>query len=165
MCDNLTISHRGVDIACKGSIQYLGVTVDSQLKWKEHIQHVRQKCFMSLSKLRRVSHFFPTPTRLKIYNALVLPHLDYCCVLWHSCGSVLTQKVERIQNYGMRIITSFSRYTPSETLRSKLHWMTLSRRREVFQLSLVHRCIHSGAPKYLHSKFTLNAICKNPRPK
>ena len=156
VCDNLIISHRGVDIACKGSIRYLGVTVDSQLEWKEHIQHVRQKCFMSLSKLRRVSHFLPTPTRVKIYNALVLPHLDYSCVLWHSCGSGLTQKVEKIQNYRMRIITSSSRYTPSETLRSKLHWMTLSQRREVFQLSLVHRCIHDGAPKYLCSKFTLN---------
>ena len=108
VCDNLVISHRGVEIAWSGSIQYLGVTVDSQLEWKEHIQHVRQKCFMSLSKLQRVSHFLPTPTRLKIYNALVLPHLDYCCVLWHSCGSVLTQKVEQIQNYGMRIITSSS---------------------------------------------------------
>ena len=130
--------------------------MDSQLKWKEHIQHVRQKCFISLYKLRRVSYFLPTPTWVKIYNALVLPHLDYCCVLWHSCGSVLTQNVEQIQNYGMRIITSSCRYTPSETLRSKLHWMTLSQRQEVFQLSLVHRCIHSGAPKYLHSKFTLN---------
>ena len=134
--------------------------MDSGLKWniKEHIQHVRQKCFMSLSKLRRVSHFLPTPTRLKIYNALVIPHLDYYCVLWHSCGSVLTEKVEQIQNYRMRIITSSSKYTPSETLRSKLHcsWMTLSQRREVFQLSLVHRCIHGVVPKYLRSKFTLN---------
>ena len=112
-CDNLVISYRGVDIARKGSSQYLGVTMDSQLKRKVHIQHVRQKCFMSLSKLWRVSHFLPTPTRVKIYNALVLPHLDYCCVLWHSCGSVLTQKVEQIQ-----IITSSSSYTPSETLRS-----------------------------------------------
>ena len=102
--------------------------------------YVRQKCFMimRLSKLWRVSHFLPTPTRVKIYNALVLPQLDYCCVLWHSCGSVLTQKVEQIQNYRMRIITSSSRYTPSETLRRKLHWMTLSQQREVFQLSLVH---------------------------
>ena len=58
--------------------------------------------------------------------------------------------------YSKRIITSSCRYTPSETLRNTLHWMTLSQRRQVFQLSLVHRCIHDGAPKYLSSKFTLN---------
>ena len=125
VCNNLIISRRGVDIAHKGSILYLGVAVDSQLKWKEHIQHVRQKCFMSLSKSAKSQ---PTPTQLKIYNALVLPYLDYCCVVWYSCGSVLTQKVEQILNYGMRIITSSSRYIPSETVRSKLHWMTLSQR-------------------------------------
>ena len=51
VCDNLVISHRGVESVHSGSIRYLGVTVDNQLKWKEHIQHVRQKCFMSLSKL------------------------------------------------------------------------------------------------------------------
>ena len=111
VCDTLTISHKGVNVARKECIRYLGVIVDSQLKWKEHIQHVRQKCFMGLSKLQRISHFLPIPTRVKIYNALELPHLDYCCVLWHSCRSVLTQKVEQIQNYGMRIITSSSRYT------------------------------------------------------
>ena len=104
MCDNLIISHGGVDIVCKGSIWYPSVSMP-----------VRQRCFMSLSKLQRVSQFLPTPTRVKIYNTLVLPHLDYCCVLWHSCGSVLTQKVEQIQ---MRIITFSSGYTPSETLRS-----------------------------------------------
>ena len=42
MCNNLMINHRGVNSACKGSTQYLGVTVDRQLKWKEHIQHVRK---------------------------------------------------------------------------------------------------------------------------
>ena len=36
MCDNLIISHKGVDIARKGSIRYLGVTVDNQLTEGTH---------------------------------------------------------------------------------------------------------------------------------
>ena len=83
------------------------------------------KYFMSLSKLQesvqvaKTQQLFTIPTQVKTYNALVLLHLDYCCVLWHSCGSVLTKKVEQIQTLVMTIITSFSRYTPSETLEIK----------------------------------------------
>ena len=45
-------------------------------------------------------------TKRKIYNAMVLPHLDYCSVMWQECTKEVGMKLERVQNYGMRIILS-----------------------------------------------------------
>ena len=87
----------------------------------------------------------------------MLPHIDYCCVVWHDCGSTLAQGIQRIQNYGMRVITSSPPQTPSAELREKLQWTTLTDRRELFRLSMVHRCLHNNAARYMCSNFQTNS--------
>ena len=130
--------------------------MDEDLKWKKHIQEVRKKCFIGLSQMRRISQFLPLH-RKSLYMALVLPHIDYCCVIWHDYGATLAQGIERIQSYGMRVIASSPPRTLSAELREKLQWTTLTDRRELFRLSTVHRCLQSNAPRYMCSKFQTNS--------
>ena len=42
--------------------------------------------------------------RKLLYQSFVLPNLDYCSVVWNPCGVVLSSKIERIQNYSLRLI-------------------------------------------------------------
>ena len=164
--EEFTVQHRGECIRSKHEVKYLGVVVDEDLKWKKHVQEVRKKCLIGLSQMRRISQFLPVHTRKSLYNALVLPHIDYCCVLRHDCGATLAQGIERIQNYGMRVITSPPPppppRTPSAELRAKLQWTTLTDRRELFQLSTVHRCLHNNAARYMCSKFRTNSSLGYP---
>ena len=88
----------------------------------------------------------------------MLPTLDYCCVVWQECGKLLQQRVERIQNYGMRLICSKPPRTPSESLRKELNWMPLTKRREIFRQVLIHRCFHNQAPTYLSKSFHRNEM-------
>ncbi len=104
--------------------------------------------------LRRLFPALPLRTRLMLFNALILPHLEFCSSVWHQCGTTLSTRIQRIQNYEMRMITSPPR-TFSDELRSKLSWMTLYNRRSRM-LCKVHQCLHQQAPDYLCSKFTLN---------
>ena len=73
--------------------------------------------------------------------------------VWNTCGVNLQMKLERIQNYPMRLITSAKLRTPSAQLQSELSWMTLQDRREMQVVSKVHSCLHGRAPAYLCSKF------------
>ena len=130
--------------------------VDKDLKWKEQVSHVRKKCLATLSKLRRIFPALPVSTRILLYNALVLPHLDFCSSVWHHCGETLTGRIEKIQNYAMRLITSSPPRTSSDELCEKLSWMTLRGRRRFHILCKVHRCLHRHAPEYLCKKFTIN---------
>ena len=57
-------------------VKCLGVLLDDHLMWKEEVVNVRRKCFAGLAKLRRVKDILPSNTKRKIYNAIVLPHLD-----------------------------------------------------------------------------------------
>ena len=134
-------------------MRYLGVTVDDKFSWKEQRAAVRRKCFSGLSQLCKLRDVLPVSTKVKLYNALVLPHTDYCSVVWHECGVVQQRQVERIQNYGMRLILGKPPRTPSNELRTHLRWMTLSRRRQMLRLNMIYRCLHNQAPGYLQNHF------------
>ena len=90
---------------------------------------VQRKCFTDLRWLKDV---LSVSTKLKLYNAIVLPYLDYCSVVWHECLIQLKKKVERIHlMYGMQLILSQPSSAPSDELRQALRRIPLERRRGI----------------------------------
>ena len=79
-------------------VKYLGVLVDQDLKWSQQVNHIRRKSLAALALVRQVSSFMPTKVLLSLYNAFVLPHLTYCCVVWHFCSNTLSDNLQRVQN-------------------------------------------------------------------
>ena len=121
--EGVQVKLRGEAIVRSKTVKYLGVWIDDKLKWSDHIMAVRRRSLMSLDKLRRLREVLPVSIKKKLYNVLILPHLDYCSVLWHECRVELQQKLEPVQNYGLRLILSRPPRTPSEELRRKLEWV------------------------------------------
>ena len=97
---------------------------------RKHVKRVRQKCFVGLTKLRRIGRNVPMTTRKMLYSALILPHVDYCSVVWDQLTKDLERKVETIQNVGMRIILNAPRMATGTEMRQKLGWCTLAQRRK-----------------------------------
>ena len=50
----------------------------------------------------------------------LLTQCDYCSDVWQECSQCLRQKLERVQNYGMRIILSRPPRTHSDDLCKEL---------------------------------------------
>lgn len=138
LSQQIYIQLKGITIPKLSSIKYLGLTIDNDLSWKSHITNQRRKAF---SNIRRLSPCLQHTTRKILYNTLVLPHMDYCSVVWHSCSRQLSQFIERVQNYWMRVVLDKPPGTPSAPLRDQLKWTTLHHRRHNFMLTQVHRCL------------------------
>ena len=66
----------GVEIAKRESVKYLGVLVDRELSWMDHVRKVQIKSLNALGMKRRIRSCLPVITRRTLYNALVLPHFD-----------------------------------------------------------------------------------------
>ena len=135
------------------SVKFLGVTVDKQLSWKSHIANVRRICLGKIASIRRSSVYLPKQVRKMLYLSVFIPHLDYCSVVWHNCGVVLTSGVERIQNYALRVILKKTSRSDTKEMRSQLSLPTLEHRRLTSTLLQGHRCLHGHAPEYLSHKF------------
>ena len=60
----------------------MGVWVDEGLKWASQIEKVRSKVGRLLGVLGRAGGVLGSGSLLSLYNALVLPHLQYCLMVW-----------------------------------------------------------------------------------
>ena len=98
----------GHSIERVNSYKCLGVQVDETLSWEAHISEVIGKVAKILAALRRLRLICHQSTLLTIYKSLVLPHLDYCSAVWGCIGNGLSQKLEKLQNRAVRIITGSS---------------------------------------------------------
>ena len=58
----------------------LGIIIDGNLKWKEHIDSASKK--ISKTMLRRVKPFVSQDSLNIMYKSLILPHFDYCSLVW-----------------------------------------------------------------------------------
>ena len=83
----------------------LGIVIDEHLSWNDQIQNVVTKVSKGIGMLRRIRQFVPKSTLLRIYNAIVLSHFDYCSLVWDNCCEYLTDKLQKLQNRASKIIT------------------------------------------------------------
>ena len=82
---------RGEQIRRVEGARFLGVWVDEGFKWTGQIERVRAKVGQLLGVLGRARPVLGGRSLLSLYNGLVLPHLEYCLLVWggsQGCGNV-----------------------------------------------------------------------------
>ena len=90
------------------SIKFLGVYIDEEMKWKSHVNNVLNKISKNIGVINRLKEFIPKNILLSLYNTLVLPHLNYCSIIWGSCSKYLLDRILKLQKRVVRIITNSS---------------------------------------------------------
>ena len=71
--------------------RFLCVWIDEGLKWVGQIGQVRAKVGQLLGVIGRASAVLGGRALLSLYNGLVLPHLQYCLMVWgdfRGCGNL-----------------------------------------------------------------------------
>ena len=59
-------------LECKDHVKYLGVSLDSHLSWKYHIDNVALKISRIVGVIARLRHLVPFTTLLSIYRSLIV---------------------------------------------------------------------------------------------
>ena len=90
-------------------------------------------------------------TAIKIYKGLIEPHFGYCSAVWDGSTQQLSEKLQKLQNRAIGVITKSSYDTSSRFLLDSLGWGNLS----VGGLNkrLMYKCINNLAPAYLCNLF------------
>ena len=147
---DINVSLNGTAIPKSDSVNYFGVTIDQDLNWKSHVTSIRRRAFTALASIRKASSYLPVNTRKMLYLSLVLPHLDYCFTVWHSsCSQALSNSIEWVQNYAMRVILHQPPQIPNAPLRHKLGWSTLWQRRHRHMCQVQNCVLQIVPPPYL----------------
>ena len=131
----------------------LGVIIDEKLDWKEHVEAISKKASKGIGALRLCKSFVPLNILQILYNALILPYFDYCCLVWNICSITLKTSLQKLQNRAARVITGDSYDIRSEQVLGKLGWKTLEERRGIKLTKYMSKVIEGGCPEILSNLF------------
>ena len=72
--------------------------------------------------IRRMKDFVPQMKLISVYNAIILPHFDYCSLVWDTCSNYLLQKLQKMQNRAARVNTGKSYEVRSDDILIGNRW-------------------------------------------
>ena len=67
------------------SQKHLGLVLDQQLNFNDHIQSKMTKCYKMIGIIKRLSVNTPRDALLRIYKSFIRPHLDYGDIIYDKC--------------------------------------------------------------------------------
>ncbi len=76
--------------------KYLGMFIDSNLKWDDHINNMIPKISAKICILRALRNIIPNDTLIQIYNAIVQPHLDYGDAVYDSASKISKNRLQKL---------------------------------------------------------------------
>ena len=95
------------------SAKYLGVTLQSNLSWNQHIDSTAKKANNTWAFLQRNFQQCPRKTKELCYRTLIRPILDYASVVWDPFTEENIRRLEMAQRRAARMVFSDYRQTSS----------------------------------------------------
>ena len=92
-CEEIDISIDDKTIKRVDRTKSLGLTIDAQLSWSKHVDEICKKASSAIGALKRVRPFISKEVAVQIYNALILPHFDYCSPVWDCVRGYCSDKL------------------------------------------------------------------------
>lgn len=129
---NFHYSINGSILARVGSVDDLGLRLDNQLNFREHIHGITAKSYRNLGFVYRNSYGFSPETLKLLFCSLVRSGLEYGSCVWSPIYRCHVDSIERIQNKFLRVLDyrSGGHFNgDTSRIRKYFHLDTLEKRR------------------------------------
>ena len=91
------------------STKFLGVHIDKDLNWNEHLKVIKCKLSKSIAMLCRAKQFVTTVGLRALYECMFVSHLTYCCVVWGNYYQSKLEPIRILQRKAIRIVYNLNR--------------------------------------------------------
>jgi len=145
-------------------VKYLGITIDSTLSWRTHIDNVSTKISKTIGLLYKIRYFVDIKIIKTLYYSLVYPHLLYGIEVWGSADETLLNRLLILQKKIVRLIcysdvrhADYS-FSPSNPLFYKLEMHKIY---DIFKINLskfIFKCLNKMTPVNFHSWYQLTSV-------
>ena len=153
---SLSIPVKGVNLKRANTVKYLGVLVDEDLKFKSHISKVSSIISRNLGIISRAKYLLNKELMLLLYNALILPYLSYCLVVWGSNYETNLKPVIIVQKRAIRLISGTGRIAHTSPLFRELRLLKLVDLQKYKLLLMLHDYLFGRLPDVMSVNFKLH---------
>ena len=143
---------------------FLGLIIDDQLHWNQHITSVSSKISMNIGILNKVKSILPLNTLFMLYNTMILPHYNYCNLIWGRATQSRLNKLTCLQKRAIRICSGAHYRAHCNPLFVQLRTLPLDKLALFKTGVFMHKLQHGRLPKLfsdyfikqnmIHSKYT-----------
>ena len=88
------------------STKFLGVIIDENLTWKNHIDAISKTISRNIGMLTKLKHFVPENILYSLYFTLILPCINYGVLIWGKTCKTYLDKIFKLQKWAIRTISN-----------------------------------------------------------
>ncbi len=137
------------------TVKNLGVILDSNLSFENHISHVTKTAFFHLRNLEiaKLRNMLSVSDAEKLVHAFMTSRLDYWNALLGGCPASSINNLHIVQNSAARVLTRSRKYDHISVILQSLHWLPIKFCISYKILLLTYKALNGLAPAYLTSHY------------
>ena len=140
---DISVLLNGQQIKASPHVTFLGIIIDENLNWQQHVASVAKKISKINGIMNHLKNVLPQSALLTLYNTLVLPHLNYCLLVWGYASLSILSNLYKLQKRIIRNICNAHFRSSTVPLFSELRILSIFDLYK-FQLGLFVYKFHNG---------------------
>lgn len=133
--------------------KFLGVILDDQLSFKEHVRYIKGKIHKSIGIIFKARMYLNRESLVSLYYSFLYPYILYCIVVWGGCNSTTLDPIIKAQKFAIRSIACKPKRTPSQALFNELKILQIHQIFKLQVLIFVFKYKNSLLPRVFHNYF------------
>lgn len=139
----------------------LGITIDNNLSWNQHIANLSKNISKKTYQLSRIKHFLNEHTRKLYYTAHIQSSIDYASTLWDSASGNIKKPLISVQRRAVKNVLLKNKLHSNDF--ASLHILPLKERLEFNKCVLIHKILQGKSSPRLSNLFARNLSRNNKK--
>ena len=159
---NFTLQLCNNDVKQVSCCKYLGVYVDDQLNWKNHIEYVHKKLLKFVSIFYKLRHKVNSQILQTVYFSFIYPHLLYGIEVYANTKKSFLKGLIILNNKLLRTLQQQTLRTHTVELYKNYNTLTIPDLHDYQLCNLVHKFLYKDKlPPAYSNYFTQNYAVHN----
>ena len=134
----------------------MGVYLNSQLSFKQHITHKCKVAMLNIHRIRNIRSTLTTEATHTLRFGYIWIFATVYCLAYQKIQS----RNCRVQNIATKLVLNRTKHESSAESRKQLHWLPIAARIEFKIIVLVYKCLHGNAQEYLQKILTPKPVLR-----
>ena len=152
---NLKIKINGKRLFESHSVKYLGILIDSHLKFDHHIDSLAPKLSRAVGMLSKLRHYVNKNTLRSVYFAIFSSIMSYGSIIWGNNQNKFVKRICGLQDKAIRTINFASNYDSRNPLYKNVRVLKFNDHIQIQNFLLAHDFFNNNLPESFNNFFSL----------
>ena len=149
-------------LECERSVKLLGITIDSQLTFNEHVSKLCKKTSQKLHALARIARYIDEDKLRILMKAFIESQFGYCPLIWMFHSRTLNNRINNLHERALRIVYKNKHLSFEELLRKDNSFSIHNRNLQKLAVEM-YKVKNDLSPTLLKEVFPIRNISYNLR--